>query len=44
VQEFFAKIQDLYLASQRNNCVDASLVLNFKIMLENLSAKHAEKV
>jgi len=44
VEEFFAKIQDLYLTSQRDVRVDASLVLNLKIMVENWSAKHVKKV
>lgn len=44
VPEFFAKLRDLHLSNQRHVSVDASLVLNLKIMVENLSAKHVKKV
>ena len=44
VQEFCAEIQDLHLSSQRNVRVNASLVLNLKILVEVLSVKHVKKV
>lgn len=43
-QEFCAEIRDLHLSSRRNVRVNASLVLNLKILVEVLSVKHVKKV